>query len=48
VNVRRARLQDAAAIARVHVDAWRSTYRGIVPDEHLDGMSYERSKRNWE
>lgn len=48
MNVRRARLQDAAAIARVHVDTWRSTYRGIVPDEHLDGMSYERSQRNWE
>jgi ribosomal protein S18 acetylase RimI-like enzyme len=48
VNVRRAQLQDAAAIARVHVDTWRSTYRGIVPDEHLGGMSYERSQRNWE
>ncbi len=48
MNVRRAQLQDAAAIARVQVDAWRSTYRGIVPDKHLDGMSYERSQRNWE
>ena len=48
MNVRRAQPQDAAAIARVQVDAWRSTYRGIVPDKHLDGMSYERAERNWE
>lgn len=48
VNVRRAQLRDAAAIARVQVDTWRSTYRGIVPDEHLDRMSYERAQRNWQ
>ncbi len=48
VNVRRARPQDAAAIARVQVDTWRSTYRGIVPDKHLDDMSYEKAERNWE
>ncbi len=48
MNVRRARIQDAAAIARVHVDTWRSTYRGIVSDAHLDGMSYERAEKNWE
>jgi ribosomal protein S18 acetylase RimI-like enzyme len=48
VNIRRAQLRDAAAIAHVHVDTWRSAYRGVVPDKHLDGMSYERSQRNWE
>ncbi|MGP8057957.1 MAG: N-acetyltransferase family protein [Nitrososphaerales archaeon] len=48
MNVRRAQLRDAAAIAHVQIDAWRSTYRCIVPDKHLDGMSYDRSQRNWE
>ena len=48
MNVRRARPQDASAIARVQVDTWRSAYRGIVPDKHLDGMSYERLAKNWE
>ncbi len=28
-------------MARVHVDTWKSTYRGIVPDERLDSMTYE-------
>jgi len=25
-------IDDAAAIARVHVASWRSTYRGLLPD----------------
>jgi L-amino acid N-acyltransferase YncA len=41
VTIRDARPEDAAAIARIHVDSWKSTYRGIVPDEVLDGLSYE-------
>lgn len=38
---------DTAAIARIQVDTWRTTYRGVVPDAMLDGMSYERSEANW-
>jgi GNAT superfamily N-acetyltransferase len=41
VTIREARPEDATGIARVHVDSWTSTYRGIVPDEVLDGLSYE-------
>jgi ribosomal protein S18 acetylase RimI-like enzyme len=48
VRVRKAVLQDAAGIAHVHVDTWRNTYWGIVPDEHLANLSYERSQRMWE
>lgn len=42
--IRDAGLSDAPAIARVHVDTWLSTYRGIVPDEHLDSLCYERTE----
>ena len=45
--VREARPADVAAIARVHVDTWRTTYRGIVPDAHLDALSYEARERFW-
>ena len=45
--VREARPADAAGIARVHVDTWRTTYRGIVPDDHLDALSYEARERYW-
>jgi L-amino acid N-acyltransferase YncA len=41
VRIRRATLADAPGIARVHVDSWRSTYAGLVPDGILDSLSYE-------
>ena len=46
--IRPAILEDAQAIARVHVDTWRTTYAGIVPDEHLAKLSYERSQARWQ
>ena len=33
ITLRPARPGDAAAIAKVHVETWRATYAGIVPDE---------------
>lgn len=38
---------DAATIARIHVDTWRSTYAGMIPDKTLVGMSVERHQRQW-
>ena len=39
--------RDAAGIARVYVDAWRSTYAALLPHAMLLGMSYERQTREW-
>jgi len=47
MNIRPATLVDAAAIAKVHVDSWRTTYRGILPAEFLAGLSYERREQIW-
>jgi len=46
--VRPASKADAAGIARVHIDTWRTTYRGIVPDEFLDRLDYEAGQEMWE
>ena len=32
---REARLNDSAAIAKVHVDTWQTTYRGIVAEAYI-------------
>jgi GNAT superfamily N-acetyltransferase len=45
--IRKATRDDAAAIARVHVDSWRTTYRDIVPEEHLAKLSYEERENLW-
>lgn len=47
VIIRPARPGDENGIARVHVESWRSTYKGIVPDEVLAGLSQERRARHW-
>jgi L-amino acid N-acyltransferase YncA len=47
MRIRQADVDDAAAIARVHVDAWRTTYVGIVPDEYLAGLTYEPREQMW-
>lgn len=39
VKIREARPADAEAIARVRVETWRTTYRGIIPDAFLDALS---------
>jgi ribosomal protein S18 acetylase RimI-like enzyme len=48
LRTRKASPEDAEAIAHVQVDTWRTTYRGVVPDEHLEGLSYERGQEMWE
>jgi len=46
--LREASLKDVPMIARVHVDTWRTTYHGIVPEEYLAQLSYEKRERGWE
>lgn len=43
--IRRATVEDAAAIAQVGITCWNETYRGIVPDSHLDGMDLDERTR---
>lgn len=46
--IRPAQVSVAAAIAKVHVDSWRTTYRGMVPDSYLQALSYEQRTRRWQ
>ncbi len=46
--IRLALPSDAAAIAQVRVDAWRTTYRGMIPDAYLAAMKVEESTMLWE
>ena len=47
VTIREARIEDAAGMAKVHVDSWRTTYAGIVPDTYLANLSYARREIFW-
>jgi GNAT superfamily N-acetyltransferase len=45
-TVRAARVEDAAAMARMHMQSWQETYRGLMPDRVLDdpGLVAAREK----
>ena len=46
-RIRAAIPADAAAIAKVHVDTWRSIYSDLVPAEFLQSLSYESRAQYW-
>ena len=46
-EVRDATPDDALAIATVHVASWRVAYRGLLPDDVLDGLSVPDRARIW-
>jgi len=48
ITLRRANAGDAPAIARVRIDSWRTTYRGMVPDAYLDAMQVDASTAMWD
>ncbi len=50
MKVRPARPTDAPAIARAHIRSWQAAYRGLLPDEMLDGLDshIERRTQRWE
>lgn len=45
--IRRARVEDAAAITEVHLGGWRAAYRGIMPDSVLDELDWEARRARW-
>lgn len=47
VEIREATRSDAEAISRVHDEAWRGTYQGIIPHLHLERMITRRSPAWW-
>jgi ribosomal protein S18 acetylase RimI-like enzyme len=48
LHVREATRADAAAIARLHLDNWRTAYRGIVPDDLLGGITAVSRFLHWD
>jgi len=47
MKIRRAVPGDEAGIARVHIESWESTYRGLFPDEILDNETRDKRIRLW-
>lgn len=46
-HIRPATVSDAQAIALVQVAVWKSTYKGLVPDALIAGMSVSDRAKGW-
>jgi GNAT superfamily N-acetyltransferase len=47
-HIRKAVPADAAGIADVHINSWKTTYKCIVSDDYLDSLNVEDRRRRWE
>ena len=47
MRLRAARPEDAASIARLHVQSWRETYPGLISDSWLKNLSLEARVAAW-
>jgi ribosomal protein S18 acetylase RimI-like enzyme len=47
ITIRAARPTDAAQIAGIDVETWRTTYAGVLPEDYLVGLSPRRRAIGW-
>jgi ribosomal protein S18 acetylase RimI-like enzyme len=47
ITVRKPVVEDAAGLGRIHVRAWQTAYRGLMPDEYLDGLQVRQRAEMW-
>lgn len=47
MKIRKALPSDVAAVAELHTDSWRNTYRGILSDHFLDHEIFENRLAHW-
>lgn len=43
--IRSAEINDAMSIAKVNIETWKSTYKGIIDNEYLYNLSYENREQ---
>jgi len=47
LEIRTAAIDDAHRVAIVHVASWQTAYRGLMPNDVLDGLSVEQREDGW-
>jgi len=48
IIIRYAEADDAAALGEIHALSWQAAYRGIIPDEVLDGITTGKCQARFE
>ena len=47
MEIRKAKRDDSASMARVQVDSFQTTYAGILPQSYLKQLSCDEQKQDW-
>lgn len=47
IKIRKAIEKDIKGITKVHVDSWKTTYKGILSDEIIEVTTYESREKQW-
>ncbi|MBY0597944.1 GNAT family N-acetyltransferase [Bacillus bingmayongensis] len=47
IKIRKAIEDDIESIAKVHVESWKVTYKGIIPDGILNNITHESREKQW-
>jgi ribosomal protein S18 acetylase RimI-like enzyme len=47
IKIRVAKVEDLALIAKIRIDNWRITYKGLLPQSFLDDLDYEKETQSW-
>lgn len=48
LSIRSAELKDVNEIAMIHVETWKKSYRGILPQQLLDSLILEDKIKKWQ
>ncbi len=48
INIREGQRVDIREIARVHVNSWKSSFRGLIDEDFLQKLSLEKAIQSWE
>ena len=48
IKIRKARPGDVSEIANVHVNSWRETYNGLLPQDYLAKLNFRKKIDAWQ
>tara|TARA_B110001469_G_C9338139_1_gene179492 strand:- start:36 stop:527 length:492 start_codon:yes stop_codon:yes gene_type:complete len=46
-NVRKAQLSDSQEIALIHVNSWKSAFKGLMPERYINSYTIEDRNAEW-
>jgi len=45
--IRKASIYDSIGVTKVYVETWKTAYRGIIDQDYLENINYDKQKRNF-